>query len=187
MWITAKTTVLFDNGTITALQHQWTFDEFFAAAAIQGLDANRDGTYDRQELASLAQTNIDGLKTFDFFTFPTLAGVKLNFDDPVDAWLDYKDSILTLHFTLPLKPPIRADAEGLSFSVYEPSFYVGVSFDKDAPISLGGKVPSGCNVRVGLAPDDAANAQRLEDALSQGLTGKAPISDNAVSIGCPAQ
>lgn len=69
VWVTVKTTVLFKGGAIVGLQQHWTFDEFYAAMAIEGLDKNNDGVYDRQELAPLAQVNMDGMKEFKYFTF----------------------------------------------------------------------------------------------------------------------
>ncbi|HYD15318.1 MAG TPA: DUF1007 family protein, partial [Hyphomicrobium sp.] len=40
VWVTVETTVLYDGGKITGLQHKWTFDDMYTAMAIQGLDAN---------------------------------------------------------------------------------------------------------------------------------------------------
>ena len=186
VWVSVKTTVVYDRGTITALLHHWTFDEFYSASAIQGLDANSDGTYDKQELAELAQVNMTGLKNFDYFTFATLAGGKLSFEPPTDYWLEHKDGVLTLHFTLPLKLPVLAEAEGFTFSVYDPSFYVALGFAKEDPVSLAGDVPSGCNVKVGV-PDGAGTVQRLADAFSKQLGGTVSGGESAASITCPAQ
>src|SRR5689334_18733285 len=55
VWITVETTVLYANGAFTGLRHRWTFDEFYTAMAIEGLDKNNDGVYDREELAELAK------------------------------------------------------------------------------------------------------------------------------------
>ena len=129
---------------------------------------------------------MSGLKNFDYFTFATLAGGKLSFDAPTDYWLEYKNGVLTLHFTLPLKLPVLAEAEGFTFSVYDPSFYVALGFAKEDPVSLAGNVPSGCNVRVGV-PDGAGSAQRLADAFSKQLGGTVSGGESAVSITCPAQ
>ena len=74
VWITVETTVLYDKGAFTGLQHKWTFDEFYTAMAIEGLDKNKDGIYDREELSELAKVNIDGLKEFAYFTYPVLDG-----------------------------------------------------------------------------------------------------------------
>ena len=68
VWITVETTVLYDKGAFTGLQHKWTFDEFYTAMAIEGLDKNKDGIYDREELSELAKVNIEGLKEIGYFT-----------------------------------------------------------------------------------------------------------------------
>ena len=70
VWITYETTVVYEKGTFVGVRHKWSFDEFYTAMAIEGLDKNKDGVYDRDELAELAKVNIDGLKDFSFFTFP---------------------------------------------------------------------------------------------------------------------
>ena len=118
VWVRASATILYEHNTITGLQQAWTFDEFYTQQAIEGLDKNGDGKYDRQELSELAQVNMDGLKEFNYFTFAKLGTEDLKFKPPVDYWLEYSDKkILTLHFTLPLEKPVPADAANFAFSV----------------------------------------------------------------------
>ncbi|HXF54772.1 MAG TPA: DUF1007 family protein [Hyphomicrobiaceae bacterium] len=88
VWIAVQSTILYDNGTITGIAQRWIFDEFYTASAVQGLDANNNGIYERSELAELAQLNIDGLKEFDYFTYANLAGQPLAFEAPRDYWLE---------------------------------------------------------------------------------------------------
>ena len=68
VWITVETTLMYDQGAFSGLRHKWTFDQYYTAMAIEGLDKNKDGKYDREELAELAKVNIDGLKEFAYFT-----------------------------------------------------------------------------------------------------------------------
>ncbi|MFM9942025.1 MAG: DUF1007 family protein [Hyphomicrobiaceae bacterium] len=89
IWVKVETTVLYANGTITGFRHKWTFDEFYTAMAIQGLDTNKDGVYSREELAELAQVNIDGLKEFGFFTQARLGEQTLAIEAPKDFWLEH--------------------------------------------------------------------------------------------------
>ena len=62
---------MFDKGAITGIDQVWFFDEFYTAMAVEGLDTNKDGKYSREELHELAKTNMEGLKEFGYFTFPT--------------------------------------------------------------------------------------------------------------------
>ena len=77
VWVSVKTTVLFKGDAIVGLQQHWTFDEFYAAMAIEGLDKNNDGVYDRQELAPLAQTRSHSEATFPRAARPSSPKTKM--------------------------------------------------------------------------------------------------------------
>src|ERR1700758_3982480 len=96
VWVTFHSEVLYAaDGSMTGVRHAWTFDDMFSAYALQGIPHAKKGQYTRQELAPLAQTNVDSLKEYDYFTYARVDGRKLKFADPVDYWLEYKDSALT--------------------------------------------------------------------------------------------
>ena len=170
VWVTASATVLYDHNAITGLQQAWTFDEFYTQQAIEGLDKNGDGKYDRQELQELAQVNIDGLKEFAYFTNAKLGADDLKFKPPVDYWLDYTDKgVLTLHFTLPLEKPVPADAVGFAFSVSDPSYFIAFDLAKDDPVKLGPGAPPGCATTISDPSEDDADSQKLNQAFSNAL------------------
>ena len=56
------------DGAATGVRHAWTFDDMFSTFATQGLDSKEKGKFTREELAPLAQVNINSLKEFDYFT-----------------------------------------------------------------------------------------------------------------------
>ena len=89
VWVNVHTTVLYDNGTISGFRHAWTFDEYYSAMAIEGLDTDKDGKYSREELAELAKVNIEGLKEFGYFTVPHLGTEELAVTAPATYWLEY--------------------------------------------------------------------------------------------------
>lgn len=167
VWVTSKAEVVYDGGKITAIQHHWTFDEFYTAMAIQGLDTNNDGIYSREELAELAKVNMEGLKEFDFFTFARLGDKKLVLGEPQDYWLEHKNGILTLHFKLPLNEPVAADAAGFQFAVYDPSFFIAFELAKGEAVTLAG-APAGCKVTVGQM-EETPDEKTLTGAMSQSL------------------
>jgi len=160
--------VLYAGGSITGLQEAWTFDEFYTAQAIEGLDKNGDGKYDRGELAELAQVNIDGLKEFDYFTYAKLADADRKFKPPENYWLEHTDKgVLTLHFTLPLEQPVPANAVAFTFSVFDPSYFIAFELAEGHPVKLGKGAPAGCAAVVHEpAEDDSVDTQRLNDAFS---------------------
>ncbi len=170
VWVTASETVLYDHSAIAGLEQAWTFDEFYTQMAIEGLDKNGDGKYDREELAELAKVNIDGLKEFNYFTSAKLGADEVKFKPPVDYWLEYNDQkILTLHFTLPFEKPVPADAAGFAFSVADPSYFIAFDFAKNDPIKLGPGVPPGCAATISDPSENDADAQKLNQAFANAL------------------
>jgi ABC-type uncharacterized transport system substrate-binding protein len=102
VWATVWSEILFGpDHKIIGIRHTWTFDEFYSAMAVQGLDTNGDGVFSKKELEPLAKVNVDSLKDFDYFTFVHIGenGDNLPLKPPEDYSLDYNKGLLTLHFT----------------------------------------------------------------------------------------
>ncbi len=186
VWVDVKTTVVYADGNVKGFEHRWTFDDMYTAMAIQGLDKNGDGTYDREELAELTQVNIDGLKEFDYFTYPKLGETALKIGAPRDYWLEHANGILTLHFLLPLEAPVMANAQGFNFQVYDPSYFIAFDLAEKTPIQLSAGAPVGCKPDVGIPQADTAQAQQLGESFFQQLGGDFGLSlAKTVSIQCP--
>jgi len=184
VWVTVETTLLYEKGAFTGLRHKWTFDEFYTAMAIEGLDKNKDGKYDRAELAELAKVNVDALKDFAYFTFPTLAGQELKVGQARDYWLEHAAGILSLHFTVPFARPVLVEAKGLSFAVYDPSFFIAFDLAKtEQPVRLGEGAPKGCALKVGAAEGGERPLSALGESLSA-LGGFGVSMAKSVSVEC---
>jgi ABC-type uncharacterized transport system substrate-binding protein len=149
VWVTIKTELIYaPDGTVTGVRHAWAFDDMFSAFAVQGLESKEKDKFTREELEPLAKVNVESLKEYDYFTYATADGVKVPLTDPQPGyWLDYKDSVLTLNFTLPFKAPIKA--KELKIDIYDPSIFVDFSFAKKAPVQLVG-APAQCKLDVQL-------------------------------------
>ena len=80
VWITSVSELIYaPDGTLTGVRHAWTFDDMFATYALQGLESKKKGVYSREELAPLAQTNVESLKEYAYFTFARADGKKERF------------------------------------------------------------------------------------------------------------
>src|SRR5215475_14775232 len=77
VWVTMKSEIVYGaDGAATGVRHAWTFDDMFSTYATQGLASKEKGKFTREELASLAQVNVDSLKEFDYFTYAYVNGKK---------------------------------------------------------------------------------------------------------------
>ena len=186
VWVTFHSEVLYAaDGNMTGVRHAWTFDDMFSAYALQGISHAKKGQYTREELASLAQTNVDSLKEYDYFTYARADGKKLKFANPIDYWLEYKNAVLTLHFTLPLKA--AASAKAVQIEIYDPSIFVDFEFAKDQPVSLSG-APQ-CNVTYDLphqpTPAEQARLSQLDAVPLDPSSTYGEVFANKMLVRCP--
>ncbi|MBR0969342.1 MULTISPECIES: DUF1007 family protein [Bradyrhizobium] len=185
VWITATSELLYaQDGSITGVRHAWTFDDMFSAYAVQGLEAKKKGAYTREELGPLAQTNVESLKEYAYFTFARADGKKERFQEPVDYFLDYKDTVLTLHFTLPLKNPVKP--KQLVLEVFDRSYFIDFQMAKDNPVKLVG-APTGCQMKLDRPSDGTATAQKLnEQTFMDGPNANfGMMFANKITVDCP--
>jgi ABC-type uncharacterized transport system substrate-binding protein len=185
VWVTMKSEVVYAaDGSVTGVRHAWTFDDMFSAFATQGIESKKKGAFTREELAPLADVNVTSLKEFDFFTQAKMDGKKLEFGDPLDHYLDFKDSLLTLNFVLPLKAP--AKAKNLQLEVYDPSYFVDFTFAEKDPVALKG-APAACKLVVGKPADAAPQGRQMGEAFFNSMTSSnygAQFS-NKIAVTCP--
>src|SRR3981081_4724389 len=156
VWVTVKSELVYaPDGSVTGVRHAWTFDDMFSVFATQGIEAKKKGEFTGEELAPLAEVNVGSLKEYDFFTYANANGKKVEFNEPpAGYYLEYnpKDTVLTLHFVLPLQAPVKA--KDLTLEVYDREFFVDFSFAEKNPVQLV-CAPSQCKLFV-LNPQQMA-------------------------------
>jgi ABC-type uncharacterized transport system substrate-binding protein len=146
VWVTMKSELLYaPEGSVTGVRHAWTFDDMFSTFATQGLESKEKGKFTREELAPLAQVNVESLKEYDYFTLAYVNGKKTELGQPIDYWLEFTDGLLTLHFTLPFKTPVKPHS--LNLEMYDPTWFVDFSFAPNDPVKLVG-APAACQLGI---------------------------------------
>ncbi|WGR96004.1 DUF1007 family protein [Bradyrhizobium sp. ISRA443] len=185
VWITARSELIYaPDGTITGVRHAWTFDDMFSTYALQGIEAKTKGTYSREELAPLAQTNVESLKEYAYFTFAKADGKKQKFTEPVDYFLEYRDTALTLHFTLPVKTPFKA--RQLALEVFDPTYFIDFQYADQDPVKLVG-ASADCKMQFERPNDGTAAAQKLgeQNFLDGGNGNFGMMFANKIVVDCP--
>jgi ABC-type uncharacterized transport system substrate-binding protein len=147
VWVKVTSELIYAaDGSVTGIRQHWQFDDMYSAFAVQGLTGKVKGAFTREELAPAAKENVASLKEAGYFTFVTVDGAKVALaDPPPDYWLDDKDAILTLHFTLPFKQPVKA--KNLKVEIYDPTYFIDFEFAKGMPVKLVG-APAQCKGTV---------------------------------------
>jgi ABC-type uncharacterized transport system substrate-binding protein len=187
VWVTMNSELVYaPDGSVTGVRHAWAFDDMFSAFATQGIETKQKGVFTREELAPLAQVNVDSLKDFDYFTYARANGKKSEFNGPTDYWLEYKKDVLVLHFTLPFKAPVKA--QRLDVDVYDPTYFVDFSMAEKDPVKLV-NAPSQCKLTVVQPTDASASSsapvnEQFFNSLAAGSAYGAQFA-NKISVTCP--
>jgi ABC-type uncharacterized transport system substrate-binding protein len=190
VWVTTTSELLYaPDGSIAGVRHAWTFDDMFSAYATQGLEQKTKGQFTREELASLAKVNVESLQEYAYFTYVKVNGKRQKdaLSDPIDYYLEYdpKETVLTLHFTLPFKTPVKAKI--LDVEVYDPDFFIDFGFAEKDPVRLV-NAPAQCSVSVAKPRDDFfSGAVRLDKSFmaSEANAGLGANFANRISVNCP--
>jgi ABC-type uncharacterized transport system substrate-binding protein len=165
VYVTMKSEIVYDaEGRMTGIRHHWTFDDMFSSYATQGLESKEKGKFTREELQPLAEVNVTSLKEFDFFTQGKMNGQKAEFEQPVDYFLEQKDDLLTLHFTLPLKKP--AATKDVDLEIYDPLYFVAFEFAEKEPITLK-DAPASCKISTVKLGDETQTKSLSESIFAR--------------------
>lgn len=154
VWIASVATFVFEKGRIVALDYEWRFDELYGSLLIQEFDRNRDRRFDAGETTEIQAKAFSNLKEFNYFTALragsrsiTLAGVE-NFSVSIEK------GMAVYRFRLLLPEPVDPTQAAVALSVYDPSFYIEILFDKDDPVRFVGTPQPPCGFEIG---EDKAN------------------------------
>jgi ABC-type uncharacterized transport system substrate-binding protein len=151
---TMRTMVLADDaGLLKAVGVEWTFDENYTQFALEGLDANGNGTYEPAEIQPLTDENIKNLLESQYFTFVKQNG-KLLEQGPVTQYGQDlgNDSRLKLFFIVPLKQPVDPKTSAIEIKVYDPDFFIAFDYEQTEATKLQGKLADGCKMDLKPLP-----------------------------------
>jgi ABC-type uncharacterized transport system substrate-binding protein len=191
VWVTMMTELLYaPDGSVTGVRQAWTFDDMYSAFATTGIRAKTKGQFTREELAPLARENVESLKDYDYFTFAKIDDKRPKdvFNPPVNYWLEYdpKETVLTLHFTLPFKQLVKT--KQLTIEIYDPEFFIDFGFAEKSPVRLIG-APLQCSVTSNKPSDSnfPVTFQRLNKSFvsSEANIGIGMNFANKISVTCP--
>jgi ABC-type uncharacterized transport system substrate-binding protein len=188
VWITVKSQIAFTpEGKVSAVIHDWVFDEMYSSFATQGL-APPGELVKKAQFAPLAKENAGSLAEIGYFTTLKIGGKAVDFDSVTDYWMQERpDHLVEFHVTLPLKTP-TAVTKFLTLRVADPEFFIDFEFDDKDPVKLV-SAPPGCAATVAKPkPLEANDKQKLTESF---FTNLAPGTNfglkmaSAAIIACP--
>jgi len=165
-WIDVKTTlILTGRATVTAVREQWSFDASYSNTLL------KDGNGKWKPLKPFVQTAMRNLAPYGYFMELHARGARLAIGRAGGAEGEVRNGSLIMRFTVSLSKPIDISHSDLSFSVYDPSYFIAFEHVKDHPIAFEGPGVDACTARI-------RQAKPSFEALSQAqaMDRNAPVN-----------
>lgn len=176
VWIDMRSSVNFNaDGAVDAIGVAWTFDEFYSQFATDGLDKNKNGKLDANELQDLAATYAKNLKDYQYFTFIESGGKVAETGAPTNAKAVFNKGQLTFAFRLPLTKAVDPAAVKLSYSSFDPTYYIDIAPAATHSVVFTGAAPKSCS--FAMRKVDTTKPGALNIAQSVKMT---PPTDNVL-------
>ena len=188
VWVTVRTHVEFEGAKVTALVHDWVFDEMYSSFATQGL-APKGQLVTRDIFAPLAQENAGSLAQVGYYTTLKLDGKVQEFAPVTEYWMEERpDHLVTFHVRMNLKEPKPVGRFG-SLLVADPEFYIDFEFDDPPNGVIFDHAPEGCSNSLAKPKTlEADDKKKLDESF---FTNLSPGSDfgfkmaSRAIIACP--
>lgn len=156
VWIVARAGFQLEGGRIVAVEAALQFDELLSSSLVADFDGDRDGRFDPAETARLEREAFAGLAELDWLSRLRIAGRTSRLGPPRGFRADLEQGVVTFRFTRPLVSPADPRQGPVALTLVDPSWYVDIVLDPDAPARIEGDVPAGCG--LAFEPDTSVES-----------------------------
>lgn len=140
-WVEMNTYLQGNENNITGLYMVWEFDAMTTAYMLDGEDLSDPNT-----LPQLANSITQNMLASHYFTYFYRDEQPIKYRKAIDASITLKRGKATLRFDLPLAQPVPFDQSDLKLLIFDPSYYVDMSWNNLNAIHIADKMP--CKLRL---------------------------------------
>jgi ABC-type uncharacterized transport system substrate-binding protein len=184
-WIDLRSRVLLDDaGRVKAFEFAWLFDDYYTVLVAEELGLG--GTPSKEYLDEIASRNLTNLREYDYFTAVTHAGERQAIADVTTYETEVHDGRLWMRFEVPLEEPIDPRAGEVTFSVYDPTYWIEILHLEAEPILFSGHDAESCIGEI-IQPNPTIEQVTLANALDKDETageGLGELFAETVKVSC---
>jgi len=163
-FITLHTEVVAREGQMVGLNMRWTMDELTSADLLYDAGNAKPGDEVWKKLAAEVMANVLGQH---YFTEVWHNGQKVKFQNrPTEYGLSRDGHQAVLTFVLPLAQPQPLAGQTYTFSSFDPTYYVDMSYAEDADAALPAALKTSCKVSV-LTPEPDEQVMDFAQSLDK--------------------
>lgn len=145
-FITITNQLVVADGKLTGMKMRWVMDELTSADLLYDAGKAKPGDGVWKKLAAEVMANVLGQHYFTEFWHD---GKKVKFENlPTAYGLARQGHQAVLTFTLPLATPQPLAGQTYTFSTFDPTYYVDMSYEKDGDVAFGPDFKGACKVSV---------------------------------------
>lgn len=148
VWITNATTFLFQDGRLTGVRLDWTFDELFSDTLVREFDENKNGKLDPQEVAMIQKETFPFLQKFNFFAHILVDKKKVPVTEVHEFSAAATKEGVRYRLTVRLPEPVDPRKSVVSVNVFDETYYVDFIHEKKDPVRIEGASEM-CTYRMG--------------------------------------
>lgn len=145
-FITITNQLVVVDGQLTGMKMRWLMDELTSADLLYDAGNAKPGDEVWKKLAAEVMANVLGQHYFTEFWHE---GKKVKFDNlPTAYGLARQGHQAVLTFTLPLATPQPLAGQTYTFSTFDPTYYVDMSYEHDGDVAFAPDFKGACSVSV---------------------------------------
>lgn len=145
-FIRMQTQLVVDNGLLTGLNMRWTMDEITSADLLYDAGDAKPGDEIWKKLAAEVMANVLGQH---YFTEMWHDGQKVKFQNrPLSYDMAREGHQAVLTFVLPLAEPQALNGQTYTFSTFDPTYFVDMSYAKEKDVTLPEAAQKTCKFSV---------------------------------------
>ncbi|HCJ6521452.1 TPA: DUF1007 family protein [Enterobacter cloacae] len=145
-FISLKTELVTDGTQLSGLKMRWTMDEITSADLLYDAGNAKPGDEIWKKLAAEVMANVLGQHYFTEFWHN---GQKVKFmNRPTEYGMSREGHQAVLTFVLPLAHPQPLAGQTYTFSTFDPTYYVDMSYAKESDVTLPTTLQKSCKLAV---------------------------------------
>jgi len=160
-WVDMKTEIQGDGKHITGFTMTWEFDAMTSAYMLDGEDLSAENK--AQTLQNLTDSIMQNMTTNHYLTYFYEGSMPVKYALAENGSLTQDKIKATLQFYLPLAKPLALSEKTLKLLIYDPSYYVDMSWPTKNAITLSAKLTQKCKLTV---VDATPTSEQLTHVMS---------------------
>ena len=133
-------------------------------------DIRKEYDSEKQGLSKMAEQFVTGLKKYHYFSHMRIRGRRISLSKPKFYQLKrlkkYNQFVLELEMHFKMEKPLSLKNQTVNWSVYDPTYFVGLMHDHADEVKIIGIVKPDCTKRL-MNPNPSADIQLYAQSLDR--------------------